>query len=65
MTMAWLVFGSESLDNLTPADVYNGRKRQRLLLRDMIKRKILRARKAFNLGKGEEKNQLQLLKSAP
>jgi len=46
----------ESLDNLTPADVYNGRRRQCLLLRDMIKRETLRTRKAFNLGKGRTKN---------
>lgn len=53
----------ESLDNLTPDDVYNGRRRQCLSLRKMIKRKTLKTRKAFNLGKGEEKNHLHLLKS--
>ena len=52
----------ESLDNLTPDDVYNGRRRKCLSIRDMIKRKTLKARKAFNLGKGELKNQLILTK---
>jgi hypothetical protein len=33
--------------------------------RDMIKRKILRAKKTFNLGKGGMKKQLQLLSTAP
>ena len=32
-------------------------------MRDMIKREALRTRKAFNIGKGELKNQLQLLRS--
>ena len=53
----------ESLENLTPADVYNGRRRQCLSIRDMIKRKTLKARKAYNLGKGGRKNQLHLLRS--
>ena len=52
----------ESLDNLTPADVYSGRRRECLSIRDMIKRKTLRARKAINLGKGVQKNQLLLTK---
>lgn len=55
----------ESLDNLTPADVYNGRRRQCLSLRDMIKRETLRARKVFNLGEGGMKKQLQLLRTTP
>jgi putative transposase len=50
----------ESLDNLIPADVYYGRKWHCLSLREMIKRETLRARKAFNLGKGEGKNQFHL-----
>ncbi len=53
----------ESLDNLTPATVYNGNRRECLSLRDMIKRKTLKARKAFNLGKGKRKNQLLLARS--
>ena len=53
----------ESLDNLTPADVYYGRKWRCLSLREMIKRETLRARKAFNLGKGRTKNQLHKLRS--
>jgi hypothetical protein len=52
----------ESLDNLTQADVYNGRRRECLSIRDMIKRKTLEVRKAVNLGKGEQKNQLLLTK---
>ncbi len=53
----------ESLDNLTPATVYNGCRRQHLSMRDIVKRKTLKARKAFNLGKGERKNQLLLLRN--
>ena len=41
----------ESLDNLTPADVYFGRKRECLYLREMIKRETLKARRVYNLGK--------------
>ncbi|HUV01029.1 MAG TPA: integrase core domain-containing protein [Bacteroidales bacterium] len=55
----------ESFDNLTPADVYHGRRRQCLTLRDMIKRETIKARKAFNLRKGGLKNQLQLLRTTP
>ena len=55
----------KSLENLTPVDVYHGLRRQDLTLRDMIKRETLRARKAFNLGEGGMKNQLQLLRSMP
>ena len=50
----------ESLDNLTPADVYNGHRKQCLLLRGMIERETLRARRTFNLGKGRTKKQLLL-----
>ena len=39
----------ESLDNLTPADVFIGRKRERLNLRDKIKRETLKLRRAYNL----------------
>ena len=53
----------ESLDNLTPATVYHGLSRQSLTLRDIAKRKTLKARKAFNLGKGEQINQLHLIRS--
>ena len=52
----------ESLDNLTPSDVYNGHRRECLSIRDMIKRKTLKVRKAINLGKGERKNKLLLTK---
>jgi len=40
----------ESLNNLTPADVYYGRSRDILTKRDMIKRKTMRLRKQQNLG---------------
>ena len=53
----------ESLENLTPATVYKGQRKQCLTVRDMIKRKTLKARKIFNLGKGERKNQLLLTRS--
>jgi transposase InsO family protein len=39
----------ESLDNLTPADVYNGRSREILTKRDLIKRQTLKLRKQQNL----------------
>ena len=42
----------ESLDNLTPADVYCGRRRERLNVRDIIKRETMKLRRAYNLGKG-------------
>ena len=53
----------ESLDNLTPADVYSGHRRERLSIRDMIKRRTLKARKAVNLGKGVQKNQLLITRN--
>lgn len=37
----------ESLDNLTPADVYHGRRRERLNVRDIIKRKTMKLRRAL------------------
>ena len=40
----------ESLNNLTPADVYYGRSRDILTKRDIIKRKTMRLRKQQNLG---------------
>lgn len=55
----------ESLDNLTPADVYFGRKRERLTVREMIKRETMKLRRSYNLGKGGIKNQLLLTKSTP
>ena len=53
----------ESLDNLTPSDVYNGHRRECLSIRDMIKRKTLKARTALNLEKVGQKNQLLLMES--
>ena len=50
----------EPLDNLTPADVYFGRKRERLTLREMIKRKTMKLRRAYNLGKRGIKKHLLL-----
>ena len=55
----------ESLDNLTPADVYFGRKRELLSAREMIKRETMKLRRAYNLGKGGLKKQLQLIKLTP
>ena len=37
----------ESLDNLTPDDVYHGRRRERLNVRDIIKRKTMKPRRAL------------------
>jgi putative transposase len=53
----------ESLDNLTPADIYCGKRRERLNVRNIIKRETLKLRRAHNLGKGGWKKQLQLVKS--
>jgi putative transposase len=39
----------ESLDNVTPADVYHGRREEILSRRERIKRKTLRARRKLNL----------------
>lgn len=40
----------ESLDNMTPADVYCGRDRQIKQLRDMVKQQTLVQRRRKNLG---------------
>ena len=55
----------ESLNNLTPADVYFGRKREKLNMREMIKRETMKLRRAYNLGKGGLKKQLELIQSTP
>ena len=55
----------ESLDNLTPVEVYEGRTRERLSLRDRIKRETMKMRRAYNLGKGGRKTQLKLIRSTP
>ena len=55
----------ESLDNLTPADVYSGKKRECLSVRKMIKHKTMNMRKGYNLGKGGMRKHLFLVKSAP
>jgi len=55
----------ESLDNLTPADVYSGRRWERLSLRDVIKRETMKLRRNYNRGKGGPKKQLHLMKSTP
>jgi len=39
----------ESLDNVTPADVYHGRREQILIRRKQIKERTLRNRKTYNL----------------
>ena len=54
----------ESLDNLTPADVYHGRRRERLNVRDIIKNETLKLRRAYNLGKGGIKKHLLTGESA-
>lgn len=43
----------ESLDNVTPADVYFGRQRQIITRRDLLKRRTLRRRKVYNLRKSQ------------
>lgn len=40
----------ESLDNLTPADVYNGRAREIITARNLVKEQTLRRRRRENLG---------------
>jgi len=55
----------ESLNNLTPADVYSGKKRERLNVREKIKHKTMTVRRAYNLEKGEFKKHLLLVKSTP
>lgn len=55
----------EALDNLTPADVFFGNNREKLTMRDMIKRETMKLRRVYNLGKGGLKKQLQLLKTTP
>ena len=55
----------ESLDNLTPPDVYLGQKRERLHVRDIIKHETMKLRRAYNLGKGAIKNHLLYEKSTP
>ena len=55
----------ESLDNLTPADVYFGRRRERLNVRDIIKRETMKLRRAYNLGRGGIKKHLLLGESTP
>ena len=46
----------ESLDNLKPVDVYEGRAKQILSQRDEIKKKTLRLRKRENLMACREEN---------
>lgn len=53
----------ESLDNLTPADIYFGRRRERLYVRYIIKRETMKLRRAYNLGKGGIKKNLLFGKS--
>ena len=48
----------ESLDNLMPADVYSGRRRERLNVRNIIKRETTKLRRAYNQGKGGVKKTL-------
>jgi len=55
----------ESLDNLTPADVYFGKKWERLSMHNMIKHETLKMSRVYNLGKGGLKKKLQFLKTTP
>ena len=55
----------ESLDNLTPADVYYGRRRERLNVRGIIKRETMKLRRAYNLGKGGLRKQLLFNETTP
>ena len=55
----------ESLENLTPADVYFGKKREQLSMRERIKRETMKLGRSYNLGKGGMKKQLLLTKSTP
>ena len=41
----------ESLDNLTPADVYHGRGREIITARNLVKEKTMRRRRRRNLGR--------------
>lgn len=43
----------ESLDNLTPADVYEGRAKEQLSMRESIKQLTMKSRKNFNHKKGD------------
>jgi hypothetical protein len=53
----------ESLNNVTPADVYFGRHREIITRREQIKRRTLKQRKHYNLKhKGEESQAQQTLK---
>lgn len=54
-----------SLDNLTPADVYFGRKRECLTVREMNKRETMKLRCTYNMAKGGLKKQLRLSKIKP
>jgi transposase InsO family protein len=48
----------ESLENLTPADVYHGRAREILTARERLKRQTLRRRRRYNRGLAEKKEEL-------
>jgi transposase InsO family protein len=50
----------ESLDNLTPADVYHGRSRDILTARWKVKRQTLRRRRCLNQGRSAGKEELIL-----
>ncbi len=50
----------ESLENLTPADVYFGRGKKILDQRELVKRRTLQARKQYNLNQQNEAASLTL-----
>lgn len=49
----------ESLDNVTPADVFFGKAKEVLLKREIIKRETLRKRYSFNLGMALQSNRAE------
>ena len=55
----------ELLDNLAPADVYYGRAKERLPLRERIKHLTIKLRSKYNQEKGGLKKQLLLTKNIP
>jgi len=52
----------ESLDNVTPADVYYGRDGKIISKRDKIKQKTMKSRREYNLKKEDNKKHLEIPK---
>ncbi|MFC1556107.1 integrase core domain-containing protein, partial [candidate division KSB1 bacterium] len=51
----------ESLNNLTPADVYIGRDKKIISTKEKIKQQTMKSRREYNLKKEVNKNHLQIL----